>query len=305
MKKRCYVYYDKNSGYITSIVKKKRPGRGYFIECDINDVIGFLENTVNIQDYVVAYKKDEDKTIMMKKENIVRLRQESQKLFKIPNRRTDSELVLVYYPDNILEIRLNMELISPLYMTDFRNEIKFEKGTELRIFVNNKISGDVYGEFLIDAQELLERGVMFFRLPDECFPKNVSFYTYKLLNSYSWSVGKNKMKSPFNDNIKFDIHKADLERKKDFQYHLVFVPNGKYFVVYNYIKDLQLARVHGYLQFFITDRYDPHILHNKFIITEEMLKLSKFNIVFEESMDMKDKTILYNHKYISVLLELK
>jgi len=305
MKKKCYVYYDKKSGRITEILKKRNPGRAVYIECDISDVIGFLDNSWNLNEYVVAYKKDEDKTVIMKKENIVRLRQESAKLYKIPNRKKETELILTYYPDNILEVRFDMSLISPLYTTDFKEEIEFEKGTEIRLFINDKKSGEVYKEILFEAQELLEKGFMFFRLPDECYSKNISFYTYKLLNSYSWSVGKYKIKSPMKDNIKYDIHKADIKRKDNFDYSLIFTPIKNSLSVKNNIEDLELSRVHNHLEFFITDYYDPHVLHGKFNITEEMLQDKEFQILFDDKIDnFENKAILYNHKYISVLLEM-
>jgi len=301
MKKKRYVYYNKKSGRITGILKKRKPGRAKYIICDIEDVIGFLDNSLNMNKYVVAYKKDADKTIIMKKENTIRLRQENQKLYKIPNKKSETELKLVYHPDNILELRLNMELITPLYMTDFRNEIRFEKGTEFRIFVNDKNTGEVRKEIIIDAQELLERGTIFIRLPDECYSKNTVFYTYKLLNSYSWSVGKLKLNSPIKDSIKYNIHKADIERKEGFKYHLEIKPLEDGLYIKNNIEDLHLARIHSYVEFFITDYYDPHILFGKFTITEDMLKDKEF--VIHIDIDIKNKAILYNHKYISVLSE--
>lgn len=303
MKKKRYVYYDQATGRIESIVDSKLEVEVPYIECNIDDVIGFLDGSLNMMLYVVAYKKDEDKHIIMKKENTIRLRQENQKLYKIPNKKSETELKLVYHPDNILELRLNMELISPLYMTDFRNEIEFEKGTELRIFVNDKRSGEVYRELIIDAQELHERGTMFIKLSDECYSKNTVFYTYKLLNSYSWEVGKHKVTSPIKDNIKYNIHRADFGRKKGFDYHLEIKPTKNGLHIKNNIEDLQLARIHSYLEFFITDFYDPHILFGKFTITEEMLKDEEFEIALD--IDLDKKAILYNHKYISVLLETK
>lgn len=302
MKKTRYVYYKKETGRISSIVTKKIGGKDPFIECDIKDVIGFLDGSVNMMKYVIAYNKDEGKHIIMKKENTIRLRQEGQKLSRIPNKKKETELNIVYHPDNILEFRLCMELITPLYMTDFRNEIRFEKGTEFRIFVNDKNTGEVRKEIIIDAQELLERGTIFIRLPDECYSKNTVFYTYKLLNSYSWCVGKNKVSSPIKDSIKYNIHKADSERKEGFTYHLEIKPLGDGVYIRNNIEDLHLARIHGDLEFFITDYHDPHILFGKFIITEKMLKDKEFSISLD--INLNKKAILYNHKYISVLLEI-
>ena len=222
MKKKCYVYYEKDSGRISAIIKKRKPGRAPHIECDISDVIGFLDNSWNKNEFVVTFNKNEGKTVIMKKDNIVKLRQESQKLYKIPKNDSESEFNIVYYPDNILEVRFDMERISPLYMTDFKSDVQFEKGTEIRIFIVDKKSGTQYKELIIEAQELLEAGVLFFRLPDECHLNNIAFYTYKLLNSYHWSIGKQKIISPMKENIKYDIYKADIQRREGFEYNLVF-----------------------------------------------------------------------------------
>jgi hypothetical protein len=306
MKRIRYVYYDKETGRIDQISNQLLVSSMPYIECDVDDVSGFMDDSKNINEYLVAYKKDEEQYVLMKKENIIRLRQESAKLFKIPNRRKESDLTLVYYPDNILEVRLDMSNISSLYMTDFKEEVTFEKGTEFRLTIVNKDSDDVVKEILIEAQDLLDVGVLFFRIPDECHPKNVAFYTYKLLKTYSWAVGKQKTTSPIKENIKYNIHKADTKRKDGFEYHLIFKPITNGFAIKNNIKDLQLVRVYGYLDFFVSDKYDSNILYTKFTITEKMLKNKQFNINFKDDIsDMKNKTILYNHKYISVLLEEK
>jgi hypothetical protein len=100
------------------------------------------------------------------------------------------------------------------------------------------------------------------------------------------------------DNIKYNIHKADFEKRKGFEYHLEIKPTKNGLHIKNNIEDLKLARIHSYLDFFITDYYDPHILFGKFTVTEDMLKEKEFFI--EMNINMERKSILYNHKYISV-----
>ena len=304
MKKTCYIYFDKKTGRIKDILKIRKRGRAIYVTCDIEDVIGFLDGSWNINKYVVAFSKPDNQYILLKKENVVKLRQEGQKLIKIPKRRLHDDLVMVYYPDNILEVSLNMENISPLYTTDFKKDVIFEKGTEIRIIVSNKVSGEKMKEFIIDPNEILEDGVKFLKLPEECYPTNVAFYTYKLLNSYSWSVAKNRISSPFRERVKFNIHKAETKRKDAFDYHLIFTEIEKGLSVKNNIEDIQLLRIHGPLEFFITDKNDPHILYLKFKIDQEILEKEE-EFVIKTDLDMGNKVILYNHKYISILLERK
>ena len=82
-----YVYYDKKTGFITDILPKRKRGRGYHLECDTDEVIGFLDNSLGIRDYVVAYNQDLKKNILIKKDNIIRLREPSKNLFKIPYKK--------------------------------------------------------------------------------------------------------------------------------------------------------------------------------------------------------------------------
>ncbi len=298
-----YVYYNKKTGIITDILATRKRGRAYYIECPFDEVVGFIEGTKGIMNYVVAHNRDIDEHVLMKKDNVIRLRAPSKKLSKIPYRvNTLSDLTLVYYPDNVLEASLDVSRIAPLYQTNFRDEVVFEKGTELRITLKEKKKGNLLKEFVIDAQELLDAGQMFFELYDHIYPDDVNFFTYKLLDSYSWHTDNIKLISPAKEKIKFDIYKADNKaRSKDFSYHLIMESMEKGLKITNNIENLKLIRFHKQVEFFLVDKHDPNILYEKFDLIKE--DLEKKNIVVHLKCDTKGKAILYNHKYISVLKE--
>lgn len=298
-----YVYYDKKTGFITHILNKRRRGRAPYIECDIDEVIGFLDQSWGMLDYVVAYNNELEKHMLVKKDNMILFRKQSKNLYKIPYRRNiETDLRLVYYSDNVLEATLDMSRISPLYQTNFRDEVYFERGTEIRIIVKEKGKDNLLKEIRIDAQELLDSGQMFFELYDHMSADNVDFFTYKLFNTYSWAFGKNKLISPLTEKIKFEIHKADSKRRSEnFEYHLIVNVTEDGLKIKNNIENPKLIRFSRNIEFFIVDKHDPNILYEKFYI-------DKYDIVEKEitiklNIDASGKTILYNNKYISVLKE--
>jgi len=302
-KKQRYVYYDKKTGRIKDILNKRKRGRAPYITCSLEDVIGFLAGTESKIHYVVAYNRETKKTVLMKKDNIIKFRAPSKKLTKIPYKvNTESDLTLIYYSDNVLEVTLDVSRISPLYQTNFREEVTFERGTEFRITLKEKDSGNLLKELVLDAQDLLNHGQLFFELEDHIYPNNVEFFTYKVLNTYSWFKGKIKLISPAKEKIKFDIHKADNQpRSKDFTYHLIVEMTKEGLRITNNIDNLKLIRVYDQIEFFIVDEHDPNILYEKFSLTEEDLENKV--IVVPLDCDTKGKNILYNHKHISVLKE--
>lgn len=302
MKKR-YVYYDVNTGQIKDILSKRKQGRARYVECTNEEVKGFITGKVGVNDWVVAFDKILEKHVLMEKNNIIKLRQPSKELYKIPFKKTiDSDLTLVYYSDNVLEVYLDISRIAPLYQTNFKDEVKFERGTELRITLKEKDSGNLLKEFVIDAQELLETGQVFLDLYDHIYPDNVEFFTYKVFEKYSWSKGSVKMTSPIKNRIKFDIHKADSRpSSKDFTYHLVMTPTKTGLKVKNNIETLKLIRFYDQIEFFVVDKHDPNILYEKFSLTEE--DLGDEVVMIQLDTDTRGKSILYNHKFISVLKE--
>jgi len=298
MKKR-YVYYNK-VGMITDILDKRKKGRSPYIECSIDQVIGFLDNSVNINYYIIAYDKITDKNVLMEKNNVIKVRKPSKILYKIPYKKNDeTDIELICYPENTLEVSLDPCRIAPLYQTNFRDEVRFERGTEIRIVIKEKGSGKLLKELIIEAQELLESSQIFHDLPDL---NNVEFFTYSLFDSYSWKKRTVRLISPISQKIKFEINKADHKRKsKDFDYHLVMKPTTPGLEIKNNIKSLKTIKFNEHIEFFVVDKHDPHILYEKFFLDKE--DLSKQKIIVNLKTDLKRKTILYNNKYIGVLLD--
>lgn len=297
-----YVYYNKN-GAITDILNIKKRGRAPYVECAIEEVEGFMSGTKGINQYIVVYDNDLETHSLIKKNNIIMFRKQSKILYKIPYKKTaESDLRLIYYSDNVLEITLDVSKISPLYRTNFRDTVRFEKGTEIRILIKEKGSNNLLKELIIDAQTLLESGQMFFKLYSNIQSNNVEFFTYETFTSYSWYKGNMRLISPINDSIKFEIHKADHKiRSKDFSYHLIVTPSKTGVKIKNNIESLKLIKFHKNIEFFLVDRHDPNILYDKFFLDKKDLKSKE--ILVDLKMSIKGKTILYNNKYISVLVE--
>ncbi len=297
-----YVYYDKVTGQIKEILSKKKGGRSYYIECDNKEVVGFIKGTKGINQWIVAYNKELEKHVLVEKNNMIMLKVPDSKLYKIPYRKnTESDLKLTYYPDNVLEVTLDVCRIAPLYQTNFRDEVKFEPGTEIRIIAKEKKSGKLLKELIIEAQDLLDAVQIFFELPP-VGQNDVEFFTYNLFENYSWSKGSVKLISPMKEGIKYDIHKADHKvRSKNFSYHLIVTPTDTGVEIQNNIESLKLIRFDTDIEFFIVDRHDPNILHEKFSLGKGELLSKKISVMLKG--DMEGKTIIYNHKYISVLLD--
>jgi hypothetical protein len=297
-----YVYYDKKTGSIKEILHKRKRGRAPYIECDFKDVEGFISGTKGINQYVVAYDKSQQKNVLMERNNVIRFRDIPKKLYRIPKRSNiESDLTIAYYEDNVIEITLDISRISPVAQTQFGKDILFERGTEFRIIMKKKGDDEVIKELIIDSQKLLDSGSMLFDVPS-VYPDEPEFYTYKILENYSWYRGYLKLMSPIKDKIKFHIHKADnVVKNANFSYHLVGkrAENGIDFQ--NNVENVSLIKYRDPIDFFVVDKHDPNILYQKFVLTDEHLNEKKFRIELDFPAD--GKTLLYNHKYISVLLE--
>jgi hypothetical protein len=296
-----YVYYDK-SGNISHILATRRRGRAKYITCDIDEVIGMLNGSEGINNYIVAYNLKDEQYQLLKRDNIIRFRKKSDELYKIPYRKNvEADIRITYFKDNVIEVTLDLSRVSPLYQTNFKEDVKFEKGTEFRFVLKEKDSGNLVKEIVIDGQELLNSGQLFFELYDHIKSDNVEFFTYKLFDTYCWQKGSEKLCSPLKDQIKFDIHKADRKRRSGgFEYHLDITANKKQLKIKNNIESLDLIRFHKKIEFFVVDNHDPNILYDKFDLVADDLKNGMFLV--DLKVDMTDKTLLYNHKYISVLL---
>jgi hypothetical protein len=192
--------------------------------------------------------------------------------------------------------------LSCLYNTNFREEVRFEEGTEIRIFIKNKNGEKLQKTIVINAQEILDKGQLFFNVKDLNL-KDISFYTYRMFESCIWYRGKSRFLSPAKEKIKFDVQKADSKRKReDFCYHLELKNRGENIEIKNNIEDLKLVKVFDPLEFFVVDRLDPNILYETFEVSLDDLKYSVIIIPLKAELN-KNHTILYNHKYISVLYE--
>jgi len=292
-----YVYYNKETGFIEEILSKRKKGRAPYIECDHSEVEGFIMGTKSINRYVIAYNKAIDKNILIERNNVVVFRKQSKELYKIPYKKnTQSDITLVCYEDGVMEISLDMSGISPLFNTNFGEQVKFERGTEIRIVV--KETDEFVEEIVIDAQKLLEEGQMFFKMKNE----NIEFYTYKLFNSYSWFKGTKRYTSPVKRKSNFNIYRADMKiLSTNYSYHLIMKPTQSGVIVENNIENLTLIKFNEKLNFFIVDRHDPNILYEKFSLSEKDLK--RKNILVDLETEVKGKSIMYDNKYVSVFLE--
>jgi len=298
-----YVYYDKRNGMITDISNEPIENKDTYIECPIDDVIGFLNGTKNMNKYIVAYHFDEKKYMLVKKDNNIKMKSPSGGLYKIPYEKDAiSDLTLTYYDDNVLELTLDLTRISPLYQTDFRKDVRFEDGFQIRLVLREKDTDNLLKEIAVSANNVLDSGQMFFELYDHITPDNLEIYTYKFFDTITWCRGDKKLLSPIKSNIKFDVHKAHTKPiSKDFEYHLIVKPDDKTLKVTNNIESVKLIRMYNEIDFYVVNKHDPNILYDTFFITKSMLELDEFNI--ELKCSMEDKSILYNHKFISVLLE--
>lgn len=302
MKKR-YVYYNQKTGQILEIRSQRKRGRSYYIECDNSKVVDFIAGKKGINEFIVVKLWGKNEYDIFPKDNIIRLRQKSTKPIKIPYKKDSiTDLTLVYYPDNVLEVSLDLTNIAPVFQSDFQKDVKFEKGTEIRIIVREKDSGNLLKEFIIDAQDLLESGQIFLELYDHIYPNNVEFFTYDLFSSFSWYKGDKKLLSPVKENLKFEINKADTKERSDsFTYHLIMKKDENKIKIINNITNLKICRINSPITFYLVDKYNLNILYKKFVITKNMFKRKQFYIEFNENLE--DKIILYNHKYISVLMK--
>jgi len=298
-----YVYFDKTTGLITAILNKRKRGRAPYVISDQETVGPIVAGTKGMMDLIVAYDRKQKQHVLIERDNIIRLRYYNDTLYKIPKRNIeDYDLIIESYKDgNVIEISLDPSRISGMYLTNMRDEVKFEEGSEIRIYVKSKDGEILLKTIVIDAQKLLENGQLFYDMKNIDMD-DMSFYTERVFDNYMWVESKAMFSSPLKDMVKFEIQKADLKQRSDrFEYHLRVKEKDGKLQIKNNIKDIRLVKIFCNVEFFIVDRYDPTILYTKFVLTPEDFETP--SIVLDIQEDMNGKTILYNHKYISVLLE--
>jgi hypothetical protein len=299
-----YVYFDKVTGVIKEILSNRKKGRGLYIECDNDVVAPIVMGQKGLHEVVVAYDREQDKHLLLEKDNVIRLRYYGDKLYKIPRRViADYDLRLdLYAGGDVLEVSVDPSRMSHLYSTNFRDGVVFEKGTEVRIFVKNKAGDKLLKTVVIDAQKLLDNVQMFFELGDGIDDNDVSFYTHRVFDNYMWRKGTAKFLSPVKERIRFEIQKADLKRRRDdFEYHLIIREDDNGIKIENNIENPKLVKIFDEIDFYIVDKYDPAILYDKFTLQHSNFRDKEIFVKSSESL--KDKGILYNHKHISILLE--
>jgi len=299
-----YVYFNKKTGVITDILSNKKRGKALYVITDEATVGPIIAGIKGMLDLVVAYDYNQKKYVLLERDNIIKLRYYGKELYKIPNREIpDYDLRIdLFAGGNALEISLDPSRISTMYSTVFRQDVQFEKGTELRIYIKDKDGNILLKTIIIDAQKLLENGQLFFELKDIDTSSNLSFYTNRVFDNYMWTHSKKKFLSPMRDMLRFEVQKADLKiRSPKFEYHLYIKEDVNGIKIKNNIDNVKLLKIFNDIEFFIVGRYDPAILYEKFVLKPEAFKLK--NIYVKTKEDMKGKTILYNHKHISVLIE--
>lgn len=298
-----YIYFDKKTGVITSIVSTRKRGRALYIVSNNETVAPFIMGTKGIMESIVAYDREQEKYVLLDKDNVIRLRYYGKELYKIPKKSiSDYDLRIDLYAEgNALEVSIDPYRMSTMYATDFREEVCFENGTEIRIFIKNKDGSKLLKTIVIDAQNLLDNGQLFFELKD-IDSNDMSFYTHRVFDKYMWRKGKVRFLSPIRDKIRFEIQTADLKRRRDdFEYHLIIKNDEDGIKIQNNIENPKLVKIFDEIEFYIVDKHDPTILYDKFILKPTMFKSKTLFVKTKEHID--GRGILYNHKYISVLLE--
>lgn len=303
MNNKRYVYYDKYTGKILEILGKKKRGSAPYIEVDVEIVVPFLSGEKSMAHYVVAYNRERKKHQLLPKDDIIKLRNLGNKPYKIPYRKEgEFDLKITIYPASfVIEVTLDETRLSNLCSTELRDYVKFEKGTDIRIYIKDKDSESILKTIILDAQTLLEAGQLFFDTTDIDL-NEVEFYTDRLFEKYYWTKGTAKYFSPSKERIQFNIHRVESKRKKGFEYHLEMSETDDGIKIVNKIEDLKVVKIYEPVDFYVVDKLDANILYDKFSLSPELLRSSK-TILIPLNNSIKDKVILYNHKFISVLFE--
>lgn len=298
-----YVYFDKKTGNITDILRIRKRGRAKYVTTT-DEVVGpIIAGEMSISELVVAYDTEQEDYVILNRDNVIKLRYYGKDLYKIPNRVIEDYDLRIdtFVEGNVIEVSLDPYRMSTMYSTDFRDEVCFEKGTELRLYVKNGAGDKLLQTIVIDAQQLLDNGQMFFELKD-ADQNDMSFYTNRVLDNYMWRRGIIKFLSPMKDQLKFEVQQADLrQRGEGFNYHLIISKAVGGLKIINNIDNIKLVKIFDDVEFFIVDKYDPSILYDKFVVKPQQFKAKE--IFVEVDQPLKGKGILYNNKYISVLLK--
>ena len=147
-----YIYFDKRTGFITDILGKRKRGRASYVVSDSETMQPFIMGTRGMNEILVGYDREQEKYVLLNRDNIIKLRYYGKNLYRIPKRTIpDYDLRIDLFSEgNVLEVAIDPSRISTMYATEYRKDIVFEKGIEI-YRGNKRIKILLYIQFLLEA----------------------------------------------------------------------------------------------------------------------------------------------------------
>jgi hypothetical protein len=284
------IYYNKFSGEILGSCPQDH-------EIDIDDLFVVVTRTIadkvleNTSQYMVAFDKNTNTIRPIKKNEIIKLLNPESKLFEIKRRKVPVSykkiarylmadlLITIYKYDAILTLSLNPAIINKTSMPLLINQLQFEEGSALNLFITKKNNPNVMFKFLyVDLNDFLSESknikTLEYDISDilqNASIDEISIYTRRIFEHYAWQI-KDKFISTHKEK---GISKRLLNEVESKHYHILIQTLAPNVIEVKLINDINFEK-HPRSEFiaFLKEAKNPYSMETNINIDISKLKLN-------------------------------
>ena len=193
------IYYDKFSGEIVGSCPQDH-------KIDIDNLFVVVTRTIadkvfkNISEYMIAFDKDTGIIQPVRKNEIIKLLKPESKLFeikKVDNIIERADIAITIYRDySVLTLALNPAIISRSSMPLLMNQLQFEEGSALNLFITKKNNPNamlksIYvdlNDFLSESKNIKTLEYYISDILQNISVDEISIYTRRIFEHYAWQI---------------------------------------------------------------------------------------------------------------------
>tara|TARA_B110001454_G_scaffold32317_1_gene31590 strand:- start:558 stop:1547 length:990 start_codon:yes stop_codon:yes gene_type:complete len=193
------IYYDKFSGEIVGSCPQDH-------KIDIDNLFVIVTRTIadkvfkNISEYMIAFDKDTGIIQPVRKNEIIKLLKPEFKLFeikKVDNIIERADIAITIYRDySVLTLALNPAIISRSSMPLLMNQLQFEEGSALNLFITKKNNPNamlksIYvdlNDFLSESKNIKTLEYYISDILQNISVDEISIYTRRIFEHYAWQI---------------------------------------------------------------------------------------------------------------------
>jgi hypothetical protein len=159
-----YVYYNEWTGEIVSTGRSLRKDVNFpYITTSNTLARQILNGRINHRNYMVTFSDTVDNLDVVKKDNVLRLRNQEQALFLVPNTRKDKwDIRAKFYTVNHkMTVEINPDSVRQLANFTVRSQLRVENARNLNLYLVRRNQPDYLIEvFEVDPLDLIQNEIL-------------------------------------------------------------------------------------------------------------------------------------------------